>query len=227
MKALRTYLLLGLPLGVGACAPQVPIPEAFPPTLQEKVQSAHHWDVLAERVAVRLHDALGDRDSKGQPLVLHINKPREDTVFNRAFHELLTTQLMQQGFGISLEPNVGWPVTYEVQVITHKDRGLGSQPTSTGTWQQREAGFNDRSPPRPTTLPLSSQGDYAAQKDSDFIYYAAGSVPNNEIIVTTYIQGSQRFVTRMSDVYYVNDNNRDQYFVRARDTTRRMEVVGQ
>jgi hypothetical protein len=218
MKALRTCLLLCLPLGLGACAHQVPIPEAFPPTLQEKVQSAHHWDVLAERVAVRLHDALGDRDSKGQPLVLYINKPQEDTVFNRAFHELLTTQLMQRGFGISLEPNVGWPVTYEVQVITHKDRGLGSQPTSTGTWQQQEAGFNDRNPPRPSALPLPSQGQYIAQ---------AGPVPNNEIIVTTYIQGGQRFVTRMSDIYYVDDNNRDQYFVKARDTTRRMEVVGQ
>lgn len=225
MKALRVGLLLAMPLGLGACAPpQVPIPAAYSPTLQQKMQAAYHWDVLAASVAQRLQGALGNRDTKGQPLVLNVKEPPDNTVFNQAFRDLLITELMQQGFGISRDPNVGIPVSYEVQVITHRDRGLNPHATDSGPWIPQDGGFNDRNYPRPAYPSMPGQPQYS---DNSFTYYAMGPVPDSEVIVTTSVLGGQRFVTRMSDIYYISDNNRDQYLAKARPATRLMEVVGQ
>ncbi len=221
MKALYAHLLIVGSLGLGACAPQVPVPDTYAPTFQKKMQAAQHWDVLAAGVAERLRESLGTHYDTGQPIVLHVQEPQPSTTFTQAFHGLLITQLMQEGFGVSRDPAVGMPVTYEVQVISHKNRDLG--PTSTPPQGQAQGdGFNNRNSAGVEGSLGNGQGQYA---NRDTVYFATGPVPDNEIIVTTYIAGGGRYVTRMSDILYINDNNRGQYLSNA-PVTRRMEVVG-
>jgi hypothetical protein len=54
--------------------------------------------------------------------------------------------------------------------------------------------------------------------------------PNSEIIVTTSVMNGDRYVSRLRDIYYVSDNNVDQYIAKvpvpAPVTTRMVEVVG-
>lgn len=102
MKVLVTVLLaLGL---LGGCASEVPIPTAFEKSYQPKMWAAEHWDVLAANIAERLKTALAELQPN-HPLVLHVRQPSVPTVFNETFHDLLETQLIQQGFGLSQNPD--------------------------------------------------------------------------------------------------------------------------
>ena len=52
--------------------------------------------------------------------------------------------------------------------------------------------------------------------------------PNSEIIVTTSVMSSDRYAARLRDIYYISDNNVDQYVAKGPTpvTTRIVEVVG-
>lgn len=119
MKALYTSTLLTLALGLGACTSEYPLVEGYPLTYQKKFWVVQHWDGIATHVAQRLASALSPVRSTGQPVVLYVEKPSPPTEFNEAFHTLLITHLLAQGFGISEDPGAGLPVKYEVQVVTH------------------------------------------------------------------------------------------------------------
>lgn len=102
MKPLAiSVLLIGL---LTACASEVPIPTAYEKSYQPKTWAAHHWNVLAADVAERLAVGLAGLTPSDRTVVLNVRRPSPATVFNNAFHELLETQLIQQGFGITRNP---------------------------------------------------------------------------------------------------------------------------
>jgi hypothetical protein len=185
MKALCTSLILILSLGLGACTTPAPLETGYPITYQQKMQAAHHWDVLAADVAQRLSTALSTQDPAGGTQVLNVKGAKCCTIFNYAFHEFLITHLLERGFGVSTVPNVGLPVEYQVQVVTHKERCISR-------------------PKADCVTGLTS-----------------------EVIVNTSVTSGDRYLVRISDVYYISDNNRDQYLAQVAPPTRLMEVVGQ
>jgi hypothetical protein len=227
MKVLYSLFVFVLFFGLWACTSQVPVPQSYPLTYQQKMITAHHWDVLADTVAQRLHDAMASTHPTGETLVLNVQGPRCCTVFNQAFHDLLMTHLLQKGFGITTNPNEGLPIKYQVQLITHE---FG--PTSTSAESMTSQGSYAAAVPSP------SPGD-GFNNRSSFYYQDMTSnnvgpsllvlnTPNtiSEVIVTTSLMNGERFVTRMSDIYYVSDDNRDEYAVTAPTPTRLMEVTG-
>ncbi len=101
---MKRFAILVLMIGlVSGCASEIPIPTAYERSYQPKMWAAHHWNVLAADVAERLAVATGEL-APGQPMVLHVRPARPGTVFNTGFHELLETQLIQQGFGVTRNP---------------------------------------------------------------------------------------------------------------------------
>ncbi|MEE4380285.1 MAG: hypothetical protein V2J55_22590 [Candidatus Competibacteraceae bacterium] len=186
MKTLcASFLILIVSLGLGACTTPAPLETGYPRTYQQKMQAAHHWEVLATDVAQRLGAALSTQDPSGGKQILNVKGAKCCTVFNWAFHDFLITHLLEQGFGVSSDPNVGLPVEYQVQVVTHKDRCI-------------------RRPKVDCVTGLTS-----------------------EVVVTTSVMSGDRYLVRMSDVYYISDNNSDQYLAQVAPPTRLMEVVGQ
>lgn len=103
MKKALTIFLVVLSLGLIGCANQVPAPSTYEPSYQAKMLAAHHWNLLATSVAQRLQQALAGLNGT-EKLVMHVKHPHHSTVFNDAFHELLETQLMQSGFGVTRNP---------------------------------------------------------------------------------------------------------------------------
>lgn len=170
MKALKISVVI-LSLGLGACNAQLPLATPFSPPPQGSLLVAGHWDAAAKDVADQLYTALSGIGVEDQPLVLHLRPAEHYTIFNQAFHDLLTTHLINRGFGVSRDPNVGLPVEYDVQTITYADQ-------------------------------------------------------NPEIIVNVSIVNYGRYVTRLSDIYYVSDPNIYQYLARVPTGTRLVEVVG-
>ncbi len=222
--------LLILCLGLGACASQVPVATTYPISFQRKMQAAEHWDILAADVANRLRDTLliGPAPAAGQPskysVALHIQPPQYNSEFGVAFHNLLITHLLEQGFLVSENPTDGcYEVTYGIQVVTHKDRGFirpmpGLFTALTGS-----------------VLVLRATGDNnpatAAMLGAVGLDVATGYItdnPNSEIIMTTSVMNGARYITRLRDIYYISDNNVDQYIAHAPApvTTRIVEMVG-
>jgi hypothetical protein len=130
---------------------------------------------------------------------------------------------MERGFSITENPASGLPLTYDVQVVSHNDRG-----------------FIRPMPGMFTALASSVFVLRSIADESSTAAWMAGAVgmdvvtgyitdnPNNEIIVTTSVMSGDRYVARVRDIYYISDNNVGQYVARGPDpvTTRIVEVVG-
>ena len=215
--------LVVLCLGLGACMSQIPMATTYPVTFQKKMQAAHHWDILTEDVANRLHDALIGSEGQGRPVSLYVQQPKYDSHFGNAFHDLLITHLMERGFSITENPAGGLPLTYDIQVVSHNDRG-----------------FIRPMPGLFTALASSVFVLRSIADESSTAAWMAGAVgmdvvtgyitdnPNNEIIVTTSVMSGDRYIARVRDIYYISDNNVGQYVASgpAPVTTRIVEVVG-
>jgi hypothetical protein len=115
MNKALTVILIVLSLGLIGCANQVPAPSTYEASYQPKMLAAHHWNLLATSVAQRLQAALAGLNGE-EKLVMHVRRSPSSTVFNDAFHELLETQLMQHGFGVTRNPaNASLAVEYDVK----------------------------------------------------------------------------------------------------------------
>ena len=212
-------------LGLGACMSQVPVTTTYPVNYQKKMEAAQHWGAPTADVAKRLRDNLiGSGEPKGRTVALNVQQSRYNSQFGIAFHNLLITHLLEQGFVMSESPSAGLPVSYDIQVIAHKDRGFirptpGMFTALTGTVLVLRDVADTQSPAAATML-----GAIALDVASGFVT----DTPNSEIIVTTSVMSGDRYVSRVRDIYYISDNNVDQYIAKgpAPVTTRMVEVVG-
>ena len=195
-------------LGLGACTTPMPVETGYPLTYQQKMLSAHHWDVMAIDVANWLQNALIGpspepgkdqqvRAQESRPIVtLYVQKPRYDSDAGEGFYNLLTTHLVERGFIITMNPSVGLPVTYDMQVVT--DRLL--RPWMVGS----PAGWDNMDQQVVTNWSLET------------VKY--------EVIVNVSVMNADRYLVRYSNVYYVGDKG--QYIAMQPSATRMMEVVG-
>lgn len=129
---ISSALLVILCLGLGACTTPMPVETGYPLTYQQKMQSAHHWDVMAIDVANWIYDALigpSLEQGEGQPtaaqddrpiIALYVQQPRYESSADGAFYNLLTTHLVERGFVVTTNPSVGYPVSYDMQVVTDR-----------------------------------------------------------------------------------------------------------
>ncbi|MFO1352368.1 MAG: hypothetical protein U1F68_17515 [Gammaproteobacteria bacterium] len=187
MKTLTATLVV-VSIGLIGCAPPVPSPIVYDKSNQYKMLAAHHWDVFAKDVATRLATALKD-GNPSKSVVLYVEKPSTGTVFNNTFYELLTTQLMQQGFGIT---------------------------------RSAEA----------TPLHVTYTTTFAGKVDVDVQNAPVDVVAaDDDVVVTVSVTNGDRFVTRISEVFYIDYFARQEYIAstgsRAPNHLRLIEVVGQ
>ncbi|HFQ89346.1 MAG TPA: hypothetical protein ENK27_04630, partial [Desulfobulbus sp.] len=115
------------PVAVSGCI-RSPQPETYPFSTQQKMQAAHHWDVLANDVANQINNALIRRGYLETPVyVNHICGDSSDCAgssfpFDEAFNDLLTTQLVNFGVPtLAKNDDSGLVVNYKVQVVYHSD----------------------------------------------------------------------------------------------------------
>jgi hypothetical protein len=120
-KVSTTITLIVLSLGLISCANHVPAPSTYEATYQPKMTAAHHWNLLAISVAERLQAALSGLNGD-EKLVMYVQRSPNATVFNNAFHEMLETQLMQHGFGVTRSPaGASLRVEYDVKYAGEAD----------------------------------------------------------------------------------------------------------
>ena len=176
MKALY-ITLLALSTGLVGCTTEIPVATSFPRTAQNQMQAAQHWNFVASDVAKRLQLALISPESK-QRIVLYVKPHSSNSTFSKAFHQMLSTQLLQHGFGVTEDASKGYPLSYDIQPVAYKERG--TPPAGPGSYADHEVIV--------TTAVMSGSRDLARMNDvyyvndNNYRQYLATSAPSTRVV---------------------------------------------
>jgi hypothetical protein len=200
-------------VGLGGCTHlNVPTADAYPASSQHKARAVHHWDLLAEDVATRI--AAKAKDGGMFTQVFHL-VPAERTPFNRAFGDLLLTRLVNQGMVIASAPNPGHDagayIRYDAQVVAHGSSRRNSTELPITSLAVGVAVLRDSWLHIPSTasgvLAGVSAGLVADVSSRVMSGSASGGPTRTELLVSTSMELGQRFVTRTSDIYYIEPDD--------------------
>lgn len=146
------YILAGLLIVIStflaSCTSQIPVATNYPYTEQQKMQAAHHWEVLAEDVVEQL--AQNDAISKTTPLFVapkfYVHRKENPAIwtatnpltkadelgryvtipFKRAYHNFLITELVNAGYSVvDIDQTEAMQMTFDVQVVKHNEPACG------------------------------------------------------------------------------------------------------
>ena len=234
-RVLGLNVCLAVLLAMGGCylgskAPakpvtsKMPVPNAFRLSTQQKMQAAHHWKLLAEDVAHLVAEKI---DGSYQETLIPIYvAPSGITPFEKAFHDLLLTSLVEIGLDVSNRPEGNRQLTFDIQVITHHQKILRSgavvyESLAPGFFVQR--GTPSLYGPEEETgggeiLEDSAEVEvieHHAELNIEAGEYAV-ELPKNEIIVTTSLMFSGKYIMRNSSIYYINDPDWSQYVLKSK-----------
>ncbi|MCF6354978.1 MAG: hypothetical protein L3J26_07715 [Candidatus Polarisedimenticolaceae bacterium] len=201
-------------LSVTGCAigptSQVPIATTYEYTTQQKMQAAHHWDVLAEDVALRLKEHINELSVAGRTInvISDNNSP-----FHDAFEDLLITQMVNQGLDIRDNNHGALKLKFNTQVIRHSDRGYIREKAGlfttaalvgTGVWAainvvngKRDAGIAGA---------LIGSGVIADLFTGDI-----ATISNKEVIINVSLMDGDKYIMRKTGIYYINEPDDSHY----------------
>lgn len=182
---------------------QAPMATTWDLTEQQRMQAAHHWDVLARNEA---RGIIANQRLHSRPL--YILSPISATPFARGFHSLLESQLVQQGALVSTQPEGSVIINYDVQVVTHSERGFIRRPQ--GTFTALAAGvavalqpINHWAEPALALIPGAALFDAFSGNLAD--------VGNEEVIITTRASEFDTLLYSSSNIYYINGGDSNHY----------------
>jgi len=217
---MKGYLLIATVTLLGASCTHSPIPVAtsYATTTQQKMQAAHHWNVLAYDVAKRLKKSVNLTFSKATdkpPLVIKISDEQKKRPFGKAFSNLLTTKLVQQGMVVLSDDSEYTGdhliIGYDMQVLHHKDRrktywppGLLTALTG-GVFLVKQA-IDNWQHPGLAAIPFAIAGDIKSARS-----YKYPGETNTEVLITTLVTKNQQYIFGDSRIYYINDGDSDHY----------------
>ena len=207
---MRAVLIIILLLFFTSCS-RIPQPATYAFSEQQKMQAAHHWDVLASDVANQINNQLIINDYIDR--AVHVKttcgtdatpcKQQETTQFNEAFRDLLITRLVNFGVPTSIEKKAtDIEVNYKVQVIYHASTRYTPAPGTLTALTAVVSVMRNAS----STIELLAM---AAGLD-----IANATSPINghyEVIITTSMVTDEKYLFRTSDIYYINDPDFWQY----------------
>jgi len=215
MKFLITLPILTMAL-IGCTHRGLPMALSYPITTQYKMQSAHHWEVLAEHTAKRLAETieLTFPNAVVKPsLFIRYTQDQEQIPFAKAFFHLLTTKLVQKGLVVvnNAESNNVLMIDYDMQVVQHKDRRKfypfpGTYTGLATVFWLVAHGIDSWDDQGLAVFPLSAGADAYAMKD----FYFPGET-NTEVVITTTATLGQQYLFGDTNVYYVNTGDADHY----------------
>ncbi|WCM94693.1 hypothetical protein M5C99_08300 [Acidovorax sp. NCPPB 2350] len=195
---------LGCAAWLAGCAapppPDLPQPQAHEPSTQKTARAVHHWDVLAADVAARTASRLRDWPSGAHPIYV-VPAEGEGGGFGPGFRTLLVTHLVERGLAVSTQPS-GVRLVVGVQLVQHVALpGTGARPVllGEGVSVARNASMENgdyllAATAAPVVAPTAAASRQAL----------ARGPARTEILVTTSLEGEDRYLARTSDVYFID-----------------------
>lgn len=214
-KIMNSKLITGILVAasLSGCASQVPLASTYEYTTQQKMQAAHHWDVLAADVSSRLAEHMTSASVSHRAISVI---PNSTTPFEQAFEDLLITQLVGKGLDIRANKNEQLKLTFETQVISHSDRGYitpgqGERTVlaliATGVW----AAVNIASNSTAAKDALIAAGILGAGVAMDATAGDITSVTNKEVLINVSLMDGDKYLMRKTGIYYINEPDDSHY----------------
>ena len=223
-RAISLAVLAGAVATMVGCANRAPIPlaENFELTVQPKVRSAGHWELVSRDVVAQTLATL-DKAGVAPGTPLHVALPPNPSAFDVGFRDFLITKLVQSGATVQQMPGQTLDVTYHAQVVRHNSERPHFIP---GQFTMITAGLMAAYGLRHEhldaqmlgALGLAVAADYGASVNS-------GGPTNTEMILTTTVASGGQYLARKTDVYYL-ENADTPLFMRPSKSVN-MKVVSQ
>lgn len=204
LKAISMAILVSAAATLVGCASKSPIPlaENFELTVQPKVRSAGHWDLVSRDVVAQTLGTLEKAGIAPGPQ-MYVAMPANPSPFDQAFRDFLITKLVQSGAQVQQTPGQTLDVTYHAQLVRHnsaRPHFIPGQFTMLAAGVMAAYGLRHEylDTQLVAALGLAAGADYARS-----IY--AGGPTNIEMILTTTVTRGGQYVARKTDVYYVEN----------------------
>ena len=201
---MRAVLISFLVLFLSSCT-RIPQPAPYAYSEQQKMQAAHHWDVLASDVANQINNQLVISDYVDKTVFVKATcgtdampcEQGETTQFNEGFRDLLITRLVNFGVPTSADKKISdIDINYKVQVVYHATKRYTIPPGSLTALTAVVAVFR-HAPSTLQALALAAGLDIANSAGPRHGHY--------EVIITTSMVTDEKYLFRTSDIYYIND----------------------
>lgn len=190
----------GAVLLVGCASSPIPVSANFPLTVEPKVRSAGHWNLVSNDVVKQTLDSLGKLGVSGN---LYVALPNNATEFDKAFQQFLITDLVKSGRVVQQFPDRALEVSYQTQVVRHNSARPHFLPgrftmITTGLYAAYGLGLAPVGDKMAGGLAFAAGADYIASESS-------GGPTATELILTTTIAQGGRYLVRKTDIYYIEE----------------------
>jgi hypothetical protein len=191
------------PISAKPVASQAPIPTSYYLSKQQKMKAIYHWELLAENTVAEIKEGLKDKfiENKNSIYVA----PSGITPFEKAFHELLITCLVDKGINVSNSPRDNFVLMFDIQLVAHSQ---GVIKANTGVYKSLASGFFVRKY-KPFYSPWKSTFAAESSVKKAELNVEAGEytieLPENEIMITTSLMYNDTYIKRSSAIYYIED----------------------
>ena len=196
--------LAGACLALTACgSAPIPVSSNFEYSVQKKVRSAGHWDLLAKDVVAQTLETL-KQAGVAPDTSIYVNLPANASAFDRGFREFLLTKLVQSGVTVlhtAKENNL--QLTYGTQMVVHKSDRPHFVP---GQFTMIAGGLMAIYGMRGEHLDAKLAGTLGLTGAADFANSInSGGPTHTEVILTTSVSRGSQYLVRKTDVYYLED----------------------
>ena len=209
---MRNFLFLtALLLLISGCG-RIPEPVGYTYTTQEKMQAAHHWNVLAKDLSNRINNELIRSDFLNTSIFVKVTCgddsapcPKGTTSeFNEGFRDLLITELVNFGIPTSAVPDQeAITVDYKVQLVRHSTHRLRTVQPGIITALTAAVAVLRNATPEVIALAVAGGADY--------VNSAYAKKTDVEAIITTSMVFRNKYFFRSSDIYYINNADYHHY----------------
>jgi uncharacterized lipoprotein YajG len=225
-KFITAPAFLALLVGCATNQSQVPQADTYPYSTQQKMQAAHHWDVLAQDVAARVKNHIDEQASLNRAISV---QNAAAGPFHQGFTDLLITRMVNQGLNIRDNNEESLVLNVDTQVVSHHDRGFvrakkGAYTTlamlATGVWAAVNVADNSSA----AADALLAGGVLGTGVAMDLTAGNIASISNKEVIINVSLMEGDRYVMRDSGIYYINEPDDGHY---AQAETRSISITSE
>lgn len=218
---------------LSACATpysETPIPTNFMTTKQQKLQAGSHWSAIADDAAESIVNSLklGKGCIAPTPTcnLVFVRESKLNMPFAQAFRTQFITSLVNRGINVSKVPAGSVEVDFDIQAVKFSaNRPDGSFHSATaiygGLWALHGTWVH-ASPGAAGALAVGAF-DVNRWMTSDL---ASGPTPQFEVFVTASASSADRYLGRVTNVYYVADSDASLYLHRPAPVLTKMPVKG-
>lgn len=199
-------LLICFFMFVIGCSP-TPKPASYSHNPQQKMQASRHWRVFAKDIGHSLSKNISDKKRQSVYIKTNNNSP-----FCRAFRSFIATDLVNSGVSINEDNKESYTLAWSVQSVKHDgprkvDQSFFGENTLVASLGYGVYKVFEES----TTASQFIATGVAADIVQEIYDTKNMKLPKNEVIINVTMTKSNDTVYRSSNIYYINDMDKNHY----------------